>query len=138
MHFLSDMALWESFSEFVTPDGKISNATGESQIIINDNKIENRSWVMLNGLKITNFYSIIKNTETNYTFLSENPSLGIQKGIFSIDRNIIFSKFRIENSDMNGFEVIIRDNDICKAYGALYNGNELVNSWQATLKRKEK
>jgi hypothetical protein len=64
--------------------------------------------------------------------------LGIQKGIFSIDRNTIFSKFRIENSDMNGFEVINRDNDLCKAYGALYNGNELVNSWQTTLKRKLK
>jgi hypothetical protein len=39
---------------------------------------------------------------------------------------------------MNGFEVINRDNDLCKAYGALYNGNELVNSWQTTLKRKLK
>jgi hypothetical protein len=38
MHFLSDVALWESLSEFVTPDGKISNATGESEIIINGDK----------------------------------------------------------------------------------------------------
>ncbi len=136
MHFLSNTALWESLSEFVTPDGKISNATGESEIIINGDKIEIKSWAMLNDSKITNFYSITKITETKYTFISENPNLGIQKGIFSIERNTIFSKFRIENSDMNGFEVITRDNDLCKAYGALYNGDELVNSWQATLKRK--
>ncbi len=118
MHLLLEEALWESISEFVTPDGKISNATGESEIIINGDKIENKSWAMLNGSKITNFYSITK------------------KGIFLIDRNTIFSKFRIENSDMNGFEVITRDKDICKAYEALYNGDELVNTWQATMKRK--
>jgi hypothetical protein len=72
MHFLSDVALWESLSEFVTPDGKISNATGESEIIINGDKIEIKSWAMLNDSKITNFYSITKITETKYTFISEN------------------------------------------------------------------
>ena len=37
---------------------------------------------------------------------------------------------------MNGYEVIIRNGNICKAYGTLYNENELINSWNATLTRK--
>ena len=137
MHLLGENAIWISISEFVTPDGNILKATGETRITIDGNKIINKSWVMLNDLKIENFYSITKITGTKYSFISENPSLGTQKGIFTVDRNTIFSKFRIVNSDMNGFEIIIRENNICKAYGALYNEDELINSWSATMKRKE-
>jgi len=138
MHLLVESSLWESVSEFVTPEGNIMNAIGETKIIVDENKIENKSWAMVNGSKIENFYLITKISETKYSFVSENPSLGTQKGIFSLDRNIIFSKFHIENTDMNGFEVIIRSNDICEAYGALYNKNELINSWKANMKLKEK
>jgi hypothetical protein len=138
MHLLVESSLWESVSEFVTPEGNIMNAIGETKIIVDENKIENKSWAMVNGSKIENFYLITKISETKYSFVSENPSLGTQKGIFSLDRNIIFSKFHIENTDMNGFEVIIRSNDICEAYGALYNKKELINSWKANMKLKEK
>ncbi len=138
MHLLKENALWESISDFVTPDGNILKATGETEISIDGVKIKNKSWVILNGVKIVNFYSITKISEAKYSFISENPSLGTQKGIISIDRNTIFSKFRIEKSNMNGFEVIVRDNDTCKAYGALYNEEELINSWSAIMKRKEK
>ncbi len=137
MHLLAENAIWISFSEFVTPDGNILKATGETRITIDENKIINKSWAMLNDLKIENFYSITKITETKYSFISENPGLGTLKGIFTLDRNTIFSKFQIANSDMNGFEIIIRENNICKAYGALYNGDELINSWSAIMKRKE-
>ncbi|ADK83238.1 hypothetical protein [Sediminispirochaeta smaragdinae] len=82
MHLLAENALWETISEFVTPDGNVINARGETEIIINKNKIE--------------------------------------------------------NSDMNGFEVIIRNNHVCKAYGALYNNDELINSWNANMNRKGK
>ncbi|WP_020614004.1 hypothetical protein [Sediminispirochaeta bajacaliforniensis] len=136
MHLLAENALWETFSEFVTPDGNIINARGETEIIINKNDIENKSWVMLNNSRIENFYSITKISKTKYSFISENPSLGTQRGTFSIDRNTIFSRFQIENSDMNGFEVIIRNNDVCKAYGALYNNDELINSWSANMNRR--
>ncbi len=138
MHLLDENALWESISDFVTPDGNILKATGETEIITDGEKIINKSWVILNNSKIVNIYSITKIAGTKYSFISENPSLGTQKGIFTIDRNTIFSKFRIDKSDMNGFEVIVRNNDTCKAYGALYNGDELINSWSAIMKRKEK
>lgn len=138
MHLLEENSLWESNSEFVTPDGKIMSATGETEITIDGNKIENKSWAMLNETKIENFYSITKITENKYSFVSENPSLGTQKGIFTVDRNTVFSKFQIEDSDMNGFEVIIRNSDTCTVYGALYNQNELINSWNASMKRMEK
>ncbi len=137
MHLLEDNSLWKSNSEFVTPDGKIMSATGETEITIDGNKIENKSWAMLNETKIENFYSITKISDNKYSFVSENPSLGTQKGIFTVDRNTVFSKFQIEDSDMNGFEVIIRNSDICTVYGALYNQNELINSWNASMKRME-
>jgi hypothetical protein len=137
MHLLSENSLWETTSEFVAPDGSISKAEGETEILVGNDGIENRCWALLNGSKIENFYSITKITDNKYLFVSENPGLGTQKGIFSVDRNIIYSKFTIENSEMNGFEVIIRNNDVCDAYGSLYNGDELINTWKATMKRKE-
>lgn len=134
MHLLSESNLWETVSEFVTPNGVISKASGETEIIFADVVIENRSWVMINNRKLENMYSIKKVSDQLYTFVSNNPALGIQKGTFSIDRNTIFSKFVVENTQMDGFEVIIRNKSNCEAYGALYNNGKLINTWKADMK----
>lgn len=72
-------------------------------------------------------------TDNEYLFESLNPELGIQKGIFNIDRNLIYSKFVIEGTDLNGFEIIKRVENTCYANGALYDGQKLINTWNAIM-----
>jgi hypothetical protein len=55
---------------------------------------------------------------------------------FSLDRNTLFSKFGIENTTLNGYEIIRREDDICYAQGALYDNDELINAWTAIMKKK--
>ena len=62
-----------------------------------------------------------------------NPVIGVQTGFFDINQNTIYSKFSIKESELNGYEIIRRIEDTCYANGALYNGNELINTWSATL-----
>jgi len=135
-HFLSESATWQTISEFVTPDGKISHAKGESMISVSDMEIKNKSWAQLNGIKRTNDYKIISISPLEYIYESLNPELGKQIGKFNIDRNTLFSKFKIEGTTINGYEVIRREKDVCYAQGALYDDDSLINTWTATMYRK--
>ena len=136
MNFLSETVLWITSSEFVDSKGNISRGQGESEINVSEELITNNSWVVMGGNKIENNYSIRKVTDTRYQYSSQNPDLGIQKGFFDINRNYIFSKFRIEGTSLNGYEVIERKYDICYANGALYDGNELINTWTAEMRKQ--
>jgi hypothetical protein len=137
MHLLSETATWKTQSEFVTPEGEINQGIGETRITIMDEIILNDSWVEQGDSKIENNYKIRKVSPNEYDFESSNPDLGIQKGKFNIERNVVYSKFRIEGTGLNGFEVIERNDNICQAYGALYDKEKLVNSWKAVMKKKE-
>lgn len=135
MHLLSETGKWKTESEFVSPDGIISKATGESNIVVNKQEIRNNSWAVLSNIKRINNYKITRITDNEYQFESLNPELGNQKGTFSIDRNTIYSKFTIEGTNLNGFEIIKRLNDICHANGALYDGEKLINTWNAVMNK---
>jgi hypothetical protein len=118
MTFISENAIWITESEFVTAEGIISKATGETQINIANETITNHSFAEINGNTLVNDYEIHLTNTNRYPFQSLNPTQGIQKDYFDIDRNIIFSRFEIENTVLNGYEVIIRNEDICTAYDA--------------------
>jgi len=133
MHLLSESAIWQTESEFVLPDGKISKASGETSIVVLENEIENKSWASFGEFKRINNYSIKVLSKNELAFESVNPDLGIQKGKIYVDRNILYSKFIIENTNLNGFEIIKRENNLCLANGALYDGDNIINSWNAIL-----
>lgn len=133
MHLLSENGLWKTESEFITPEGNITKATGESKIELHNGIIYNHSFVILKNEKICNDYEIKKKKENHYVYESRNPGLGIQIGTFDIDRNIIYSKFIIENTKYNGFEIIERVDRNCFAHGALYEGTSLINTWRAKM-----
>ena len=133
MHLLSETAIWKSESEFVSPEGTITKAFGESSIVVKGSEIKNNSWASFGESERMNNYSIKAISENELTFESLNPELGIQKGKFNIDRNIIYSKFIIENTNLNGFEIIKRENNLCYTNGALYDGDRLINTWNAIL-----
>lgn len=135
MNLLSENGIWITESEFVTEDGKISKATGETQIHINNGIISNHSFAEIDGKKLVNDYEITISDTNRYPFQSKNPVLGVQKGYFDIDRNTVYSRFEIDSTTMNGFEVIIRDDNICTAYGALYDKTKLINTWKAILRK---
>jgi len=137
MHLLSETAKWKTESEFVSPDGIISKATGESYIIVKKQEIRNDSWAVFGGMKRVNNYKIRIVSNYEYHFESLNPELGIQKGIFNVDRNLIYSKFTIEGTNLNGFEIIKRLDDICYANGSLYDGEKLINTWNAVMNKIE-
>ncbi len=133
MHLLSETAVWKTESEFILPDGKISRAIGETSIIVQENEIKNNSWVSFGESKRINNYSITVVSKNELLFESLNPELGIQKGKFNIDRNTIYSKFIVENTNLNGFEIIKREDNLCFANGALYDADDLINTWNAIL-----
>ncbi len=134
-HLLSETALWITKSEFVYPDGSVSNGKGESNVVVKGDTIINNSWILFGETKLTNNYIITLISDNEYQFESLNPELGIQKGVFNIDRNFIFSKFEIPDTSLNGFEIIKREADICYANGALYDGIKLINTWYAVMEK---
>jgi|SRR5574344_1583758 hypothetical protein len=136
MHLLSESAIWKTESEFISNNGAISNAIGETSIVYGNDIIKNNSWACFGETKRVNNYSIKTISGNELSFESTNPELGIQRGKFNIDRNIIFSKFIIENTSLNGFEVIRREGDLCYANGALYDGDNLINTWNAKLTKQ--
>jgi hypothetical protein len=136
MNLLSENGIWITESEFVAADGKISKATGETQIHIDNRIISNHSFAEIDGKKLINDYEITISDTNRHPFQSKNPALGVQKGYFDIDRNTVYSRFEIDSTTMNGFEVIIREGNICTAYGALYDHTNLINTWKAKLRKK--
>lgn len=136
-HFLSESALWYSESEFVDPQGNITKTSGESKITVSENEIINESWAEMDSHRRVNNYRILPVSNTEYHSESLNPELGIQVGQFNADRNVIYSRFGIEGTELNGFEVIICENNECRAFGSLYNANQLVNTWQAILVKQD-
>lgn len=136
-NFLSEDAVWESVSEFVDSNGVSTIGKGDSIIESDGEVIINKSSSSFGEKKITNNYVIRFVSESRYSYTSQNPALGIQIGFFDISKNTIYSKFSIKDSELNGYETIRRIDDICYATGALYNGNELINIWSATLHKKK-
>ena len=136
MHLLSESAIWATESEFTDAAGKCSIGKGESRIEVAGVRVINTSWVeMEDGKRILNVYDIEKVQDNLYHYRSTNPALGIQTGSFCIDKNIVYSKFSIIDTQLSGFESIVRDNDICHAYGALYDNDKLINTWTTTMQK---
>lgn len=136
-HLLSESATWETSSSFVDGEGNVSSGKGESQIIIAEDHILNQSWAITGKRKLVNNYTIRLISPTRYQYQSDNPDLGIQKGFFDINGNKVFSKFRIDNTDLNGYEIISREGNTCHASGALYKNDELINTWTALMILKD-
>jgi hypothetical protein len=137
-NLLSENGEWISRSEFVDSKGNISIADGKTIVdCSNDDTIRTNSWVTSNGETISNNYIIKKKSENHLTYRSSNKILGIQSGTFDINKNHIFSKFAISGTTFNGFEVITREGNICRAYGALYDQKELINTWTAVMEKVE-
>lgn len=135
MNLLSENGLWMTEAEFVAADGTISNASGETRIRLTERGIENLSHVSMGGTTIVNNYEITPVRANRFSFKSTNQTLGNQRGVFDIDRDTLYSRFAIENTALTGFEVIIRDGDVCTANGALYDCDALINTWTATLRK---
>lgn len=137
-HFLSESTIWQTTSEFITPNGQISYGMGETAITVLHDKIINNSWAQLGNIKRENNYIIRQISDNRYVSESSNPELGIQTGVYDIDKNTVFFKFKIEGTSMNGFEIIRREGDNCHAQGALYDDNSLINTWTAMLVARHK
>ncbi len=134
-HLLSDPAEWMTSSEFVDKEGIIKRAIGEAKIVVNDHEIINETWSCVEGKRICNCYRIEKESDSRYRFECSNPELGTQTGDLNIDRNIVYSKFTVNNTSLNGFEIIVKDDDECTIYGTLYDGADLLNSWRTVMVR---
>ena len=137
IHLLSESCIWESTSEFTDINGNISKGKGISDIKVFNDKITNNSFAEFDGKRIYNDYEIHQESKTILHSRSTNPALGIQKGTFHVNGSKLFFDFTIENSSLRGFEIIRREGNICFSDGALYNGEELINTWSAILRKKE-
>jgi hypothetical protein len=134
-HLLSEPGTWITQSEFTDAEGGISKASGETVISIDGLHFQNCSWVNLNGTRLANDYLISKVNDRLFEYISKNPALGLQKGTFHIDRNRIYSRFIIETTSLNGFEVIVRRGNYCYTEGALFDGDKLLNTWTCIMEK---
>lgn len=137
LHFLSESCIWESTSEFTDPNGNISKGNGISDIKVFNDKITNNSYAEFDEKIMYNDYEIHAENTTTLHSRSINPILGIQKGTFHVNGSKLFFDFTIVNSSMRGFEIIRREGNTCFSDGALYNGEKLINTWSAILRKKE-
>ena len=99
----------------------------------NNTEIIIDSWLIIDDKKIVNNYIVQFDTENRYKFIVTNSKLGVQSGTFHVDRNVIYSKFQIDKTGLSGFEILVRNENKCQVYGCLYDGKNLINSWQAKL-----
>ncbi len=61
-----------------------------------------------------------------YRFECSNPESGTRTGDLNIDRNILYSKFVVNDTSLNGFEIIVKDEDECTIYGTMYEDRKSV------------
>lgn len=133
-HIFSESGTWKTVSEFITPDGKIATGSGESHIVVKEDKIINKSWTKNDPFDFANEYRITPILGNRYMCRAENRALSsTQYGWMDFHLNTVFSKYVFENSDLNGYEVITREGDTCRVAGALYKGNNLVDTWTAVM-----
>jgi len=132
-HFLSESAVWQTSSEFVSPEGKASFAEGQSGITISEAKNSNKSRMQIRDIKRMNHYKITPISPTELIYESFNPEPGKQMGVYNIAGNTIFSKFKVSETSLDGYEIIRREENICYAQSALYNNDRRINTWTAIL-----
>lgn len=135
-HFLSGSGRWHSRSRFISAGGELFRGEGISEITILPEKIINHSYVELEGKRLQNDYIITPDGEKKYSFRSENSTLGAQTGTFRVNGSKLISDFQITGKGLHGFEIIRREGDICFADGALYDKEQLINTWSAILTKE--
>lgn len=64
-HLFSESSVWKRIFEFVSPDGRISPAQGESVISVHETGIRNESWAEQEGLIIRLYPFLLLNIATN-------------------------------------------------------------------------
>lgn len=67
---------------------------------------------------------------------SDNPALGRLKGVFTIVKDSIISKYESEDKRYSGCEYLLKIDD--KTYenrGVVFKGNDQLSSWAVQLKR---
>jgi hypothetical protein len=134
-HLLSEPAEWITKSEFVDKSGNLTSAIGETKIIVDGANIKNETWICIDGKRIGHFYNIEKESDNRFLFKSDNQKFGKETGEFNIIKNVVYSKFVVDNSSINGFEIFIKEEDECSVYGTLYDGTDLIHSWKSVMVR---
>ncbi len=134
-HFFSDSGTWKTTAEFVAPDGRVMLSEGETVISVGKDGVMSEAWVASEEINRRNTYRIIPVSATEMTAESVDPYQPYLTGALNIDRNNLHFKYRMEGSAVNGYEIITRKGTVCYAYGALYNGNSILQTWTATLNK---
>lgn len=134
-HFFSDSGIWKVIAEFVDPDGKVMHSEGESVISVGSDEIINETWVASEEINRRNTYKITPVSKSEMVAESLNPDLPHLTGVFSLDRSMLHFKYQVDGSSVNGYEIISRKDSVCYAYGAIYDGNTLLQTWTATLNK---
>jgi hypothetical protein len=138
-HFLSDSGIWKVMAEFVDANGRVMLSEGEVVNAVSKDEIVTDVWVASENVNRRNTYKISEPSASGegMTARSTNPELPSITGTYNIDKNNLHFKFRMEGSDVNGYQLTTRKGNTCYAYGAQYQGDKLLVTWTATLNKKE-
>jgi hypothetical protein len=137
-HLFSDSGDWLVYAEFIDPFGKVMLSTGKADISVDENGIVNDTLVSSRKINRRNGYRIIPAACGEMITESIDPDQPFLTGLLDIARNNIRFKFRMDGSDVNGYETILRKRDVCYAYGELYDGATLLQRWSLMMNRRFK
>lgn len=135
-HLLSEDSDWKVYAEFAYPHGKILAREGELYVKFFPDHIERWYWYMEGEEKIEALFTIVSTTIDAFDYYSDGiKNLGMQNGTMHVDRNRIYSKFIVENTLLNGFEIAIHNGESCHVNGAIYHDKKLIKAWTSILTR---
>jgi len=138
-NILFENATWKFTNEFVTPDGLVVEDKGEVVYRNHADRITVKRWFIDDhDQKIDVLQDIRKLDEHNFEYESNYISeIGPLKGSIHVERNRLYTIYRMGDTPINGFELTIRNGNTCTVNGALYYADTLVRTWNAVFTKVE-
>jgi hypothetical protein len=132
-HLLSDSGRWIVTAEFIAPDGSVDTSEGEAIITVGPDETISEVTVTSHTINRHGSYRVVHVSRTVMRCEELTPTPGGFTGTLTVDRNMLFLKFRITASTVNGYQIMHRNGDVCYAHGTICNGDQPTRNWIATL-----
>jgi len=141
--FLFEEGLWAVSGEYAGRNGAVVPVEGSARITHSPTLWRNRGVMTLlqpsGDIEIKNDYEIAPFEEgSDFTsWRAENPALGKLNGLFVVVDDSIISTISSEDGLVSGIECLRKvSDDLYKARGFIFRGEEKLSSWAADLVRR--
>jgi hypothetical protein len=135
-HFFSESGTWKVTGEFVAPNGNAMLSEGEAIVTVgSDGEIINRVRVASKKINRRGIYRIVPVSPEEMVCESLASASKRLTGRFNVDGNMVFFRYKMEDSERGGYLMIHRQDAVCYTHGTLSDGDTLLQEWSATLNK---